>query len=331
MSLLEVANVARRFRIRRGPLRPPLIVEAVAGVSFTVDRGETLAIIGESGCGKSTTGRMALGMETPDAGEVRFEGAPMPPPGSPGWRRLRMRMQMVFQDPLGALDKRLPIGRQIGEPLSIHRVGTRLERQERVALLLDAVGLRPDQADHYPHELSGGQRQRAVLARALASDPVLLVCDEPVSALDVSTQAQVVNLLIDLQAERHLAIVFISHDLKLVRQIGERVLVLYLGRVVEEGTPEAVLHMPAHPYTRALVSAILEPGERHGRRTVIGGEIPDPSSRSAGCPFHPRCPMAVALCRAELPLLRPLSPDQSVACHVAHGDAVSGCTASGTA
>jgi peptide/nickel transport system ATP-binding protein len=326
MSLLEVANVVRRFRVRRGPLRPPLIVEAVAGVSFTVERGRTLAIIGESGCGKTTTGRMALGMETPDAGEVRFEGGPMPPPGNAAWRRLRMRLQMVFQDPLGALDKRLPIGRQIGEPLDIHRIGTRPERHERVGALLHAVGLRPDQADRYPHELSGGQRQRAVLARALASNPVLLVCDEPVSALDVSTQAQVVNLLIDLQAERQLALVFISHDLKLVRQIGEHVLVLYLGRVVEEGTPEAVLHAPAHPYTRALVSAIPEPGVRHGPRMVIGGEIPDPSARPPGCPFHPRCPIAVALCRAELPLLKPLSPSQSVACHLVHGDAAPSAT-----
>jgi peptide/nickel transport system ATP-binding protein len=321
MSLLELRDVVRRFRVRRGLLRPPLIVEAVAGVSFTVEPDRTLAIIGESGCGKSTTGRMALGMETPDAGEVRFAGAPMPIPGSATWRRLRMRVQMVFQDPLGALDKRLPIGRQISEPLVIHGIGTRSERQERVAALLDAVGLRPDQANRYPHELSGGQRQRAVLARALASDPVLLVCDEPVSALDVSTQAQVVNLLIDLQAERHLALVFISHDLKLVRQIGERVLVLYLGRVVEEGTPEAVLHAPMHPYTRALVSAIPEHGERHGSRAVIGGEIPDPSARPPGCPFHPRCPIAVPLCRAELPPLKPLSASQSVACHLAHGDA----------
>ncbi|HUB12104.1 MAG TPA: oligopeptide/dipeptide ABC transporter ATP-binding protein [Acetobacteraceae bacterium] len=321
MSLLELSDVVRRFHVRRGPLRAPLIVEAVAGVSFTVEPGRTLAIIGESGCGKSTTGRMALGMEAPDAGEVRFEGAPMPPLGSAAWRRLRRRMQMVFQDPLGALDKRLPIGRQISEPLDIHRIGTPPERQDRVAVLLDAVGLRPDQAHHYPHELSGGQRQRAVLARALASDPVLLVCDEPVSALDVSTQAQVVNLLIDLQAERHLALVFISHDLKLVRQIGERVLVLYLGRVVEEGAPEAVLHAPAHPYTRALVSAIPEPGERHVPRAMIGGEIPDPSARPTGCPFHPRCPIAVPLCRAELPPLKPLSASQSVACHLAHGDA----------
>jgi len=228
---------------------------------------------------------------------------------------------MVFQDPLGALDKRLPIGRQISEPLDIHRIGTRPERQERVAALLRAVGLRPGQADHYPHELSGGQRQRAVLARALASDPALLVCDEPVSALDVSTQAQIVNLLLDLQAQRHLGLVFISHDLKVVRQIGEHVLVLYLGRVVEEGTPEAVLHAPAHPYTRALVSAIPEPGEAHGPRAVIGGEIPDPSARPPGCPFHPRCPIVVSLCRAEVPPLKPLSAVQAVACHLAHGDA----------
>jgi peptide/nickel transport system ATP-binding protein len=321
MSLLELTGVVRRYRVRRGLLQPPLMVEAVAGVSFTAEAGRTLAIIGESGCGKSTTGRIALGMESPDAGEVRFDGAPMPPQGSTAWRKLRTRMQMVFQDPLGALDRRLPIGRQIAEPLDIHRIGTRAERRERVAALLDSVGLRPDQAGQYPHELSGGQRQRAVLARALASDPVLLVCDEPVSALDVSTQAQVVNLLIDLQAERHLALVFISHDLRLVRQIGERVLVLYLGRVVEEGTPEAVLHDPAHPYTRALVTAIPEPGEHRGARAAIGGEIPDPSTRPAGCPFHPRCPIAVALCRTELPVLKPLSASRSVACHLAHGDA----------
>jgi peptide/nickel transport system ATP-binding protein len=233
-------------------------------------------------------------------------------------------MQMVFQDPLGALDRRLPVGAQVAEPLEIHRVGNASERQARVAELLRAVGLRPDQAACYPHELSGGQRQRAVLARALATGPDLLVCDEPISALDVSIQAQVMNLLVALQERFGLGLLFISHDLRAVRQVSHRVAVMYLGRIVEEGEPDAVLHGPAHPYTQALVSAIPHPGKA-GRRMVLQGDPPNPVDRPAGCAFHPRCPVATGLCAVEVPPLRPRPGDgRIVACHVAQGVVAAG-------
>jgi peptide/nickel transport system ATP-binding protein len=307
--------------MRRGLFGRSVELRAVDGVSLRVEHGRTLGLVGESGCGKSTTGRLLLGLETPDEGSVAFEGQPMPPPGSAAWRALRARMQMVFQDPLGALDRRLPIGAQIAEPLEIHAIGDAAERAARVEALLRAVGLRPDQAARHPHELSGGQRQRAVLARALATEPALLVCDEPISALDVSIQAQVMNLLVELQEGRSLGLVFVSHDLRAVRQVSHAVAVMYLGRIVEEGEPDAVLHDPAHPYSRALVSAIPHPGRR-GQRIVLQGDPPNPADRPSGCAFHPRCPVAVARCAAESPVLKPRDGDgRRVACHVAHGEA----------
>ncbi|GAC1486136.1 MAG: ATP-binding cassette domain-containing protein [Acetobacteraceae bacterium] len=251
--ILELDGVVREYRQRRHPLARPVPVRAVDGVSLAVAAGRTLGVVGESGCGKSTTGRLALGLEWPDAGSVRFEGAPLPPVGSLAWRRLRARMQLVPQDPLGALDRRLTIAAQVREPLLIHG---RPSGPDRVEALLDQVGLPPALGRRHPHALSGGQRQRAVLARALATEPALLVLDEPVSALDVSIQAGIVNLLQDLQAERGLAMLFISHDLKVVRQVSHQVAVMYLGRVVEQGDPEAIFSRPAHPYARALVSAI---------------------------------------------------------------------------
>jgi len=247
----------------------------------------------------------------------------MPQPGSAAWRKLRARMQMVFQDPLGALDRRLPIATQIAEPLDIHNIGAASERAARVEALLRAVGLRPDQGALYPHELSGGQRQRAVLARALATDPALLVCDEPISALDVSIQAQVMNLLLDLQEQFGTSMLFVSHDLRAVRQVSHRVAVMYLGRIVEEGEPDAVLHDPAHPYTRALVSAIPHPG-RTGQRMVLQGDPPNPADRPSGCAFHPRCPVANSLCAREAPVLKPRADGRLIACHVAHGEVAAG-------
>ena len=315
--LLEASSLTRRYLMRRGLFGRPVEVRAVDGVSLALDRGRTLGLVGESGCGKSTTGRLVLGLERPDAGGVAFEGQPMPPPGTPAWRALRARMQMVFQDPLGALDRRMSIGAQIAEPLEIHRIS---DRPERVAQLLRDVGLRPDQAGRYPHELSGGQRQRAVLARALATEPALLVCDEPISALDVSIQAQVMNLLVELQARLGTAILFVSHDLRAVRQVSHRVAVMYLGRIVEEGEPDAVLHDPAHPYAQALVSAIPHPGRRQ-RRVLLQGDPPNPADRPSGCAFHPRCPVAMPLCAQEDPVLKPRPGDgRRVACHVAQGD-----------
>jgi peptide/nickel transport system ATP-binding protein len=311
--LLHLANVARVYR-GHGFLGQAPVVRAVDDVSLTLAPATTLGIVGESGCGKSTTGRLALGLERPDAGSVTFDGAPMPPAGSAAWRTLRIRMQLVFQDPLGALDRRLTIARQIGKPLRIHRIGTQAERQDRVAALLADVGLRADHGARYPHELSGGQRQRAVLARALATDPALLVCDEPVSALDVSIQAQVINMLAELQARRSIAMLFISHDLKVVRQIGHQVAVMYLGRIVEQGDPDTIFADPIHPYTQALVSAIPVPGPKARPRIVLRGEPPNPAARPAGCPFHPRCPVATADCAQSVPALKPLPDGRLVAC-----------------
>ena len=319
MTLLALDHVVRTYALRQGWLGRAAAVRAVDGVSLKVQTGRTLGVVGESGCGKSTTGRLALGLEAPDSGQVTFDGAPMPATGSRAWRALRARMQLVPQDPLGALDRRLPVARQIGEPLVIHGRGGASERADRVAALLDSVGLRPDQAARHPHALSGGQRQRAVLARALATAPALLVCDEPVSALDVSIQAQIINLLGDLQAEHGIAMLFISHDLRVVRQISHEVAVMYLGRVIERGEPDAVFSDPAHPYARALVASI--PGAPV-RAPVLPGDPPNPADRPSGCAFHPRCPIAVAHCRVETPALKPRADGRLVACHLAHGDAV---------
>ena len=318
MSLLTVTNVGRRYAMRRGLLARAVTVHAVDGVSLSLERGETLGLVGESGCGKSTTGRLVLGLEAPDGGAVHFDGAPMPAVGDAAWRKLRARMQMVFQDPLGALDRRLPIGVQVAEPLEIHNLLNPSDRPARVIELLGAVGLRPDQAERYPHELSGGQRQRAVLARALATNPDLLVCDEPISALDVSIQAQAMNLLMELQARLGMAILFISHDLRAVRQVSHRIAVMYLGRIVEMGEPDAVLHDPAHPYARALAAAIPHPGLRGQTRPVLQGDPPNPADRPSGCAFHPRCPIAEAICRTSVPALLPRHDGRQVACHAAH-------------
>lgn len=315
--LIEASGVVRDYHIRRGAFGGAVRVRAVDGVSLSIARGETLGLVGESGCGKSTTARLLLGMEPCDAGAVRFSGAAMPAPGAPAWRRLRRRMQMVFQDPLGALDRRLPVGAQIAEPLVVHAIGDAAAQAAQVARVMDAVGLRADMAARFPHELSGGQRQRAVLARALVSEPDLLVCDEPISALDVSIQAQVMNLMVDLQAEFGMAMLFVSHDLRAVRQVSHRVAVMYLGRIVEEGAPDAVLHDPRHPYAQALVSAIPHP-DRKGRRVVLQGDPPNPADRPFGCAFHPRCSLATDRCRIEAPALRPLDDGaRRVACHLA--------------
>ncbi|MCJ2094545.1 ABC transporter ATP-binding protein [Methylobacterium sp. J-072] len=320
-ALLALHDVGRRYVTRRGLLGRRTEVHAVDGVSLTVARGRTLGLVGESGSGKSTTGRLALGLEPPDAGTVLFEGVPLPRAATPDWRRLRARMQMIYQDPLGALDRRLPILEQVREPLDVHGIGEPKARDEKALALLRSVGLRPDQGRRYPHELSGGQRQRAVIARALAAGPRLLVCDEPVSALDVSIQAQVVNLLVDLQQELGLGLLFISHDLRVVRQISHRVAVMYLGRIVEEGEADLLLHDPAHPYTEALVSAAPVPGRGARPRIVLQGAPPNPAARPPGCAFHPRCHAVQARCRVERPALLPMRDGRLAACHVAQARA----------
>jgi peptide/nickel transport system ATP-binding protein len=322
--LLEAHGLARSFQVRRagGLFGRPAILHAVDGVSFALHPGRTLGLVGESGCGKTTTAKLVLGLLRPSGGEVRFEGASVPGPGTVEWRRLRRRMQMVFQDPLGALDRRIPVGRQVMEPLGIHGVGARAERKTTAMALLDAVGLGASFFDRYPHELSGGQRQRIVLARALVLEPSLLVCDEPISALDVSIQAQVINLLLDLQQRFDLAYLFISHDLKVVRQVSHEVAVMYLGRVVEQGGPEELLKTPAHPYTQALVSAIpVASAARQRPRLILKGDPPNPVDRPAGCAFHPRCPLAAERCRIDTPELKPVPDGRLVACHVVHGEA----------
>jgi peptide/nickel transport system ATP-binding protein len=259
---------------------------------------------------------MLLGIDPATEGQVLFDGKPMPALGTPAWRRLRAQMQLVFQDPLAALDRRLSIEEQIGEPLAIHGLASRADVKERVSGLMAAVGLRLDQAGRYPHELSGGQRQRVIIARALATEPRLMVCDEPVSALDVSIQAQVVNLLRDLQEKHGLAMVFISHDLKVVRNIADRVAVMYLGRFVEEASSKEIFSKPLHPYTRALVSSVPVPGRKLESRIILQGEPPNPAKRPAGCAFHPRCPIAQSSCRNSAPMLRAAEDQRTAACHL---------------
>ena len=316
-SLLEVSDLARAYPVatEAGARR---LLHAVDGVSFSLARGRTLGLVGESGCGKSTTAKLTLGLLPATRGRVAFEGSAVTARRDSRWRALRRRMQMVHQDPLAALDRRLPVGQQVVEPLTIHRLedGERARRQKALALF-DAVGLRPDLFERYPHELSGGQRQRVVLARALVLDPVLLVCDEPISALDVSVAAQVINLMQDLQASLGMGYLFISHDLKVVRQIADEVAVMYLGRIVEQGRPDALFHNPVHPYTEALVSAVPTPLRGTQDRIILRGDPPNPVDRPRGCAFHPRCPRAVARCREEVPQLQPVGDGRLAACHLA--------------
>jgi peptide/nickel transport system ATP-binding protein len=296
---------------------PP--VRAVDGVSFDVGRGETLALVGESGCGKSSVGRTVLRLQEPTGGEVRFEDVDVFGLDRTALRRLRRRMQIIFQDPYGSLNPRMTIGAAIAEGIQIHRLATGKEVGRRVGALLEEVGLDPGYGRRYPHEFSGGQRQRIGIARALAVEPSFIVCDEPVSALDVSVQAQVLNLLADLQRDRGLSYLFIAHDLAVVRQIAQRAAVMYLGRIVEAGPTEALLAAPRHPYTVALLSAVPEPDPSHRRsRIVLSGDLPSPSNPPPGCPFHTRCfhPSRNVRCRTEVPMLRPVGAT-TAACHYA--------------
>ncbi len=314
---LLVVQDLRRAYPTGSRLRPGPAVRAVDGVSFELGRGETLALVGESGSGKSTLARTLLRLEEPDGGSVRFDGQDVLGLRGEDLRALRRRMQIVFQDASGALNPRMRVGDAVAEGLEIHRLCRPDERPARVQGLLQEVGLDPALADRYPRALSGGQRQRVVIARALAVEPSFLILDEPVSALDVSVQAQVLTLLLDLQQRRGLAYLYIAHDLAVVRQVAHRVAVMYVGRLVETGPTEEVLAAPAHPYTQALVSAVpaLVGGTESGR-IVLSGDPPSPLARPAGCPFHPRCfhPARDARCTTERPELHPAGPGQA-ACH----------------
>ena len=326
-ALLQATDLRRHYRVRtsQGLFAPKAVLRAVDGVSLTLRPGRTLGLVGESGCGKSTTGKLVLGLVPPTSGTVHYRGQVLPSVGTPAWRGLRRHIQMVYQDPLGALDRRLPIGTQIEEPLVIHGQATAAERRDRALATMESVGLQRHQYERYPHELSGGQRQRVVLARALMMEPDLLVCDEPISALDVSIQAQVVNLLLDLQERLDMAYLFISHDLKVVRQVSHDVAVMYLGRIVEQGEAESLFAAPAHPYTRALVAAI--PTVDFGRgpkreRLLLQGDPPNQVNVPSGCAFHTRCPFATAQCRAEARTLHPVPGGRLVACHRVHETAL---------
>ena len=315
-ALLQVRDLKKYYPVRQGGRRA--WAHALDGVSFDVLRGETLGLVGESGCGKTTTGRAVLRLIDVTAGSVLWKGQDITHYSERQMRPLRRSMQIVFQDPYGCLDPRRRVFDIIAEPLRLGGLRDRRQLRERVAELMRSVGLREDTIDRFPHEFSGGQRQRVGIARALAVDPEFIVCDEPVSALDVSIQAQVVNLIRDLQRERDLTYLFISHDLRVVRHICDRIVVMYLGRIVEQGDRGDIFERTAHPYTRALLSAVPEIGQdRAYEHAVLSGDVPSPIAPPSGCRFHTRCPLAQERCRKEAPELREVSEGHFCACHLA--------------
>lgn len=316
--MLEVRDLQKHFPVRKGLFgRVTGHVHAVDGVSFAIGAGETLGLVGESGCGKTTVGRTVLRLLAPTAGTIRLDGDDITRLGSRELRPYRRRMQIIFQDPFSSLDPRMSAADIVGELLGVHEVAKGNERRERVAALFDRVGLRADQLDNYPHEFSGGQRQRLSIARALSLNPELIVCDEPVSALDVSIQAQVINLLMDLQAEFGLSYLFIAHDLAVVEHLSDRVAVMYLGRIVEFADKRTLFENPQHPYTESLLAAVPVPDPSRARtKRHLQGDVPSPVNRPSGCHFHTRCPYATAQCRAEEPRLKTIAEGHEVACHL---------------
>jgi oligopeptide transport system ATP-binding protein len=320
VNLLEVRDLKVHFPVRQGLFsRVKVHLRAVDGVSFTLPSGETLGLVGESGCGKTTLGRAVIKLIEPTAGSIRFEGEEIAPLNAADLRPKRRKFQMIFQDPYGSLDPRMTVEQIIGEAIDIHKLAANpAARRKRIETLLEQVGLDSAHAQRYPHEFSGGQRQRIGIARALAAEPRLIVCDEPVSALDVSVQAQIVNLLQDLQRDHGLAYLFVAHDLAVVEHISRRVMVMYLGKVVELADAKTICRLPRHPYTQALISAVpvIDP-ELKRPRIVLAGDVPSPIHPPAGCPFHPRCPVAEPRCRHEPPELREVIPGHHVACHLA--------------
>ena len=321
--LVEAQDVSKRFPLGGGLLSGPRAwVTAVDGVTLAIHPGETLGLVGESGSGKSTLGRLLLRLIEPTAGDVRFAGRSLLGLAPRALRALRREMQIVFQDPYGSLNPRLRVGAIVAEGLAIHRIGTPAERRERVAELLELVGLPPDAARRYPHEFSGGQRQRIGIARALAVEPRFVVADEAVSALDVSIQAQILNLLQDLRERLGLTMLFIAHDLRLVEHVSDRVAVMYQGRIVEIAPREEIYRNPRHPYTRALLSAVPVPDPRQRKqRMVLGGDVPSRAETPSGCAFHPRCPHTEERCRSRVPGLESGGGEHAVACHVFPADA----------
>lgn len=322
--LLSVRNLVKRFPIKGGILsREVASVKAVSDVSFDIKKGETLGLVGESGCGKSTLGRSILRLIEPTSGQVIFGGQDVTKLNVPELRKLRRRMQIIFQDPYASLNPRMTVEEILGEPLDIHKLTRgKQERRARIIELLDLCGLRREAISRYPHEFSGGQRQRICIARALAVEPEFIVCDEPVSALDVSIQAQIVNLMQDLQKELGLTYLFIAHDLKVVEHISSRVAVMYLGKIVEMASAEELYADPKHPYTQALLSAIPLPDPTYKKqRIILRGDVPSPISPPGGCYFHPRCPIAHDNCKVDAPCLRDLGKPglsiHDVSCHYA--------------
>jgi oligopeptide/dipeptide ABC transporter ATP-binding protein len=317
-TILEVRDLKKHFPVKKGILRRTVgQVYAVDGISFTIGEGETLGLVGESGCGKSTAGRAILRLIEPTSGTVKMMGQDIAGLSKKELRPFRKQMQIVFQDPFSSLNPRMTAGDIVGEPLLVHGIANKRERATQVAALFDRVGLRPAQMANFPHQFSGGQRQRICIARALALGPKLIVGDEPVSALDVSIQAQVINLLQDLQRERKLSYLFISHNLAVVEHISHRIAVMYLGRIVEYATTKAIFTNGQHPYTEALLSAVPVPDPAIKRKKrILQGDVPSPVNPPSGCHFHTRCPYAVARCKVEVPLLREIAPGHHVSCHL---------------
>ncbi|MCC8429719.1 dipeptide ABC transporter ATP-binding protein [Reyranella aquatilis] len=316
--VLEVRDLKKHFPVKKGLLRRTVgQVYAVDGVTFTVNAGETLGLVGESGCGKTTAGRAAMRLVEPTSGSIKVEGQEIIGLSKAELRPYRREMQIIFQDPFSSLNPRMTAGDIVGEPLLVHGVANKKEREEQVSALFARVGLRPAQMKNYPHQFSGGQRQRIGIARALALGPKLIVGDEPVSALDVSIQAQVINLLMDLQRERGLSYLFISHNLAVVEHISHQIAVMYLGRIVEYADTRSIFTNAQHPYTEALLSAVPVPDPAIKRKKlVLQGDVPSPVKPPPGCHFHTRCPYAVARCKVEVPSLREIAPGHQVSCHL---------------